>query len=229
MCDLGLVVPGLGEDPKGPGPFWTEAAGHPAVEVLVQAEQPAASPLTERLRERVSWPHPGRRPEDQDDPVFAEGLAAAVELEQAAPGTLEARVPPGQADAFRRRRGRPPPARRPGRPDAGPDRTAADPVGHPGAGLRPLPRDFYWSVVRPLPSAPKPAARLGSVVHRLLERRARNLPDLLETDELADDRPGGHLAPELIERASRNVAATRYATLRHPRPRSASSSASAPG
>jgi DNA helicase-2/ATP-dependent DNA helicase PcrA len=74
------------------------------------------------------------------------------------------------------------------------------------------PRDFYWSVVRPLPSAPKPAARLGSVVHRLLERRARNLPDLLDTD----DRPGGHLAPELIERASRNVAATRYASLPPP-------------
>ena len=74
------------------------------------------------------------------------------------------------------------------------------------------PRDFYWSVVRPLPSAPKPAARLGSVVHRLLERRARNLPDLLD----ADDLPGGHVAPELIEQASRNFAATRYATLPPP-------------
>jgi DNA helicase-2/ATP-dependent DNA helicase PcrA len=204
--------------PKGPGPFWTEAAGHPAVEVLVQAEQPAASPLTERLRERVSWPHPGRRPEDQDDPVFAEGLAAAVELEQAAPGTLEARVPPGQADAFR------------AAVEAGHHLLDAARVDPTPARTEPprilsviqvldyarCPRDFYWSVVRPLPSAPKPAARLGSVVHRLLERRARNLPDLLETDELADDRPGGHLAPELIERASRNVAATRYATLPPP-------------
>src|SRR4029450_13329878 len=46
------------------------------------------------------------------------------------------------------------------------------------------PRDFYWSVVRPLPSPPKAAARLGIVVHRLLERRARSLPDLLDTDDL---------------------------------------------
>ncbi|HEX2158898.1 MAG TPA: ATP-dependent DNA helicase [Actinomycetes bacterium] len=200
--------------PKGPGPFWREAADHPAVEVLVQADQPAASPLTERLRERVSWPHPGRRPEDQDDPVFSEGLAEAVELERAAPGTLEARVPPGQADAFR------------AGIEAGRHLLDAARVDLTAVRVEPprilsviqvldyarCPRDFYWSVVRPLPSAPKPAARLGSVVHRLLERRARNLPDLLDTD----DRPGGHLAPELIERASRNVAATRYASLPPP-------------
>ncbi|HEV3462392.1 MAG TPA: ATP-dependent DNA helicase [Actinomycetota bacterium] len=193
--------------PKGPGPFWREAADHPAVEVLVQADQPAASPLTERLRERVSWPHPGRRPEDQDDPVFSEGLAEAVELERAAPGTLEARVPPGQADAFR------------AGIEAGRHLLDAARVEPPRIlsviqvlDYARCPRDFYWSVVRPLPSAPKPAARLGSVVHRLLERRARNLPDLLDTD----DRPGGHLAPELIERASRNVAATRYASLPPP-------------
>jgi DNA helicase-2/ATP-dependent DNA helicase PcrA len=78
------------------------------------------------------------------------------------------------------------------------------------------PRDFYWSVVRLLPAAPKPAARLGSVVHRLLERRARNLPDLLDADDLADDRPGGQVAPELIDRATRNFAATPYASLPPP-------------
>jgi DNA helicase II / ATP-dependent DNA helicase PcrA len=205
---------GSEKTPKGPGPFWNEAAGHPAVEVLVRADQPAASPLTERLRERVSWPHPGRRPEDTDDPVFGEGLAAAVELERAAPGTLEARVPPGQADAFR------------AAAEAGRHLLDAARVDPTPARVKPprilsvsqvldyarCPRDFYWSVVRPLPSAPKPAARLGSVVHRLLERRARNLPDLLDTDDLA----GGHLAPELIEQAGRNFAATRYATLPPP-------------
>ncbi len=205
---------GSEKTPKGPGPFWNEAAGHPAVEVLVRADQPAASPLTERLRERVSWPHPGRRPEDEGDPVFGEGLAAAVELERAAPGTLEARVPPGQADAFR------------AAAEAGRHLLDAARVDPTPARVKPprilsvsqvldyarCPRDFYWSVVRPLPSAPKPAARLGSMVHRLLERRARNLPDLLDTDDLA----GGHLAPELIEQASRNFSATRYATLPPP-------------
>jgi DNA helicase II / ATP-dependent DNA helicase PcrA len=209
---------GSDKTPKGPGPFWNEAADHPAVDVLVRADQPAASPLTERLRTRVSWPHPGRRPEDEDDPVFPEGLAEAVERERVVPGTLEARVPPGQADAFR------------AAAEAGRHLLQAARVAPTPARVEPprilsvsqvltyarCPRDFYWSVVRPLPAAPKPAARLGSVVHRLFERRARSLPDLLDADDLAGDRPGGHAAPDLVERASRNFAATPYATLPPP-------------
>ena len=204
--------------PKGPGPFWNEAADHPAVDVLVRADQPATSPLTERLRARVSWPHPGRRPEDEDDPVFPEGLAAAVELERAGPGTLETRVPPGRADAFRA-------AAEAGRHLL--DAARVDPASARVVPPRILsvsqvltyarcPRDFYWSVVRPLPAPPRTAARLGTMVHRLLERRARSLPDLLDTDDLAGDRPGGHATPELIERATRNFAATRYAGLPPP-------------
>ena len=222
---------GSEKTPKGPGPFWNEAAGHPAVDVLVRADQPAASPLTERLRERVSWPHPGRRPEDTDDPVFAEGLAEAVELERAAPGTLEARVPPGQADAFR------------AAAEAGRHLLDAARVDPTPARVEPprilsvsqvldyarCPRDFYWSVVRPLPSAPKPAARLGSVVHRLLERRARSLPDLLDTDDLTATarRPRRSRADRAGHPQLRGHPLRRPSP--HPRPRSASSSASAPG
>jgi DNA helicase II / ATP-dependent DNA helicase PcrA len=209
---------GSEKTPKGPGPFWTEAARHPAVEVVVRADQPAVSPLTERLRARVSWPPPGRRPEDEDDPVFPEGLADAVELERAAPGTLEARVPPGRADAFRA-------AVAAGRHLL--HEARVDPAASAVAPPRILsvsqvltygrcPRDFYWSVVRPLPSAPKPAARLGAVVHRLLERRARSLPDLLDADDLGDERPGRLADPDLVERATRNFAATPYADLPPP-------------
>ena len=147
------------------------------MDVLIQAEQPAASPLTERLRERVSWPHPGRRPEDADDPVFPEGLAAAVELERAVPGTLESRVPPGQADAFRAAAEAGLPARR-GRADLTPARVEPPRILSVSQVLdyARCPRDFYWSVVRPLPTAPKPAARLGAVVHRLLEQRPAASP-----------------------------------------------------
>jgi DNA helicase II / ATP-dependent DNA helicase PcrA len=70
--------------------------------------------------------------------------------------------------------------------------------------------------VRPLPSPPRPAARLGSVVHRLLERRARNLPDLLDLDDLGGDQPGGVVAPDLVERAVANFSASRYAGLPAP-------------
>jgi DNA helicase-2/ATP-dependent DNA helicase PcrA len=208
---------GSEKTPKGPGPFWREAADHPAVEVLARAEEPATSPLTERLRARVRWPPDARRPDELADPLFPEGLAGAVELERAEPGTLAARVPPGQDDAYR------------AAVDAG--GTLADAARHRPAAPALLPprilsvsqvltyarcpRDFYWSVVRPLPAPPKPAARLGSVVHRLLERRARNLPDLLDPDGL-DDRPGGAAPPELVERAARNFAASRYAALPAP-------------
>ena len=209
---------GSEKTPKGPGPFWSEAAGHPAVEVLVRADQPATSPLTERLRARVSWPPDARRPEDERDPVFPEGLAGAVELERAEPGALEQRVPLGQADAFQAATA----AGRhllhaarfgPAAPAVAPPRILS--VSQVLTYAR-CPRDFYWSVVRPLPTAPKPAARLGAVVHRLLERRARSLPDLLDADDLGADRPGGVAAPDLVERASRNFAATRYADLPPP-------------
>jgi DNA helicase II / ATP-dependent DNA helicase PcrA len=150
--------------------------------------------------------------------VFPESLAEAVERERAGPGTLEARVPPGQADAFRAaaEAGRhlldgarvdPTPAR------VDPPRILS--VSQVLTYAR-CPRDFYWSVVRPLPAAPKPAARLGSMVHRLLEQRARSLPDLLDADDLAGDGPGGHAPPDLVERATRNLAATRYVNLPPP-------------
>jgi ATP-dependent DNA helicase UvrD/PcrA len=208
---------GSEKTPKGPGPFWNEAADHPAVDVLIRAEQPAASPLTERLRARVHWPPAGRRPEDTDDPVFPEGLAEAVERERDAPGTQEARVPPGQADAFRA-------AAEAGRHLLDTARVAPTPARVEPPRILSVsqvltyarcPRDFYWSVVRPLPSAPRPAARLGTVVHRLLERRARSLPDLLDADDYAGE-GGGHADPGLIERATGNFAATRYASLPPP-------------
>jgi DNA helicase-2/ATP-dependent DNA helicase PcrA len=204
--------------PKGPGPFWREAADHPAVEVLVRAEVPPASPLTERLRARVSWPPAGRRPGEETDPLFPDGLAAAVRLARTEPGALAARVPPGQEDAFR------------AAVAAGGHLLDASRAGPEAPPLLPprilsvtqvltyarCPRDFYWSVVRPLPSPPKPAARLGSIVHRLLERRVRNLPDLLDPDDLGGDQPSGVAEPELVERATRNFAASRYARLPAP-------------
>jgi DNA helicase-2/ATP-dependent DNA helicase PcrA len=208
---------GSEKTPKGPGPFWREAADHPAVEVVARAEEPATSPLTERLRARVRWPPNARRPDELADLLFPEGLAGAVELERARPGTLAARVPPGQDDAYRAAvdagGALADAARhRPAAPALLPPRILS--VGQVLTYAR-CPRDFYWSVVRPLPSPPKPAARLGSLVHRLLERRARNLPDLLDPDGL-DDRPGGAAPPELVERAARNVAASRYAALPAP-------------
>ena len=237
---------GSEKTPKGPSPFWREAADHPAVEVLTRAEEPPASPLTERLRARVGWPPPARLPDDLADPLFPEGMAAAVELARGDPATLAARVPPGQVDAYQAAL------------EAGRHLLQASHTDSAAPALAPprilsvsqvltyarCPRDFYWTVVRPLPEPPRPAARLGAVVHRLLERRARaatgqdpTVPGppaagppldrapqvngrwlsgaLVDLDDVGDQ-PGGAAEPGLVERAARNFAATRYADMDPP-------------
>src|SRR5207244_9923216 len=45
------------------------------------------------------------------------------------------------------------------------------------------PRQFYWSVVRPLPRQSSAAARLGTEVHRWIEARADRQLVLVEPDE----------------------------------------------
>ncbi len=210
---------GSEKTPKGPSPFWQEAARHPAVTVVARAAEPPASPLAEALRAKVHWPPPARRPEELADPLLPEGLAAAVELARRDPAALAGRVPPGEADAFE--------------VAVAAGRHLIETTNGEAAAPAPLPprllpvtqvltyarcpRDFYWTVVRPLPSPPRPAAaRLGSVVHRLLERRARGLPDLVDLDGLGGDVPGGIAEPGLVERAKRNFAATPYAHLPPP-------------
>jgi len=209
---------GSDKTPKGPGPFWREAADHPAVDVLVRAEEPAASPLPERLRSRVHWPPPARRPADARDPLFPEGWAGAVELARDDPAALAARVPPDQGEAFQAALA----AQRhqielasahdaPTRPEAPRILSVTQVLTYDRC-----PQAFYWTVVRPLPAPPRPAARLGTVVHRLLERRARGLPDLVDVGDLGGEPAGTAAQPGLVERAARNFAATRFARLAAP-------------
>ena len=205
---------GSEKTPKGPSLFWEEAAGHPAATVLARAGQPAASPLAERLRDRVQWPPPARRPEETADPLFPEGVAAAVELARHNPAAIAERVPPTQAAEFEAALA----AARNLQATAGDARPAAPlpprilSVSQVLVYAR-CPRDFYWTVVRPLPTQPRAAARLGTVVHRLLERRARGLPDLVDVGDLGGEGPAGFAEPGLVERATRNFATTPYASI----------------
>ena len=48
------------------------------------------------------------------------------------------------------------------------------------------PKRFYWSSVRPLPRFSGPAARIGTDVHRWIERRASGQGRLLEADDAVD-------------------------------------------
>jgi len=208
---------GSEKTPKGPSPFWREAAEHPAVTVVAQAAKPEASPLTAALRAKVRWPQPARRPEELEDPLLPEGVGAAVELARRDPDAVVRRLPASEVDAYDA-------AVEAGRHliDASNGEALAPPLPPRVLSVTQVltyarcPRDFYWTVVRPLPSPPRPAARLGSVVHRLLERRARSLPDLVDLDGLGGDLPAGVAEPVEVARAKRNFAATRYAQLPPP-------------
>jgi DNA helicase-2/ATP-dependent DNA helicase PcrA len=48
------------------------------------------------------------------------------------------------------------------------------------------PKRFYWTSVRPLPRFSGPAARIGTEVHRWIERRASGQGRLLEADDVVD-------------------------------------------
>jgi DNA helicase-2/ATP-dependent DNA helicase PcrA len=48
------------------------------------------------------------------------------------------------------------------------------------------PKRFYWSSVRPLPRFSGPAARIGTEIHRWIERRSAGQGQLLEIDETPD-------------------------------------------
>jgi DNA helicase II / ATP-dependent DNA helicase PcrA len=59
------------------------------------------------------------------------------------------------------------------------------------------PKRFYWTSVRPLPRFSGPAARIGTEIHRWIERRSSGQGQLLELDDAPDltseelaDRPG---------------------------------------
>jgi DNA helicase-2/ATP-dependent DNA helicase PcrA len=48
------------------------------------------------------------------------------------------------------------------------------------------PKQFYWTRVRPLPRFSGPAARIGTEIHRWIERRAAGQGRLLEADDVVD-------------------------------------------
>jgi DNA helicase-2/ATP-dependent DNA helicase PcrA len=74
------------------------------------------------------------------------------------------------------------------------------------------PKRFYWSNVRPLPRFSGPAARIGTEIHRWIERRAGGQPSLLEMDDVPDltlDELAGE--PGKTERLKERFLSSRFA------------------
>jgi len=72
------------------------------------------------------------------------------------------------------------------------------------------PRQFYWTVVRPLPRRSSAAARIGTEVHRWIEQRAGRQLALIEPD--AEDGAGDH-GPSVTARLQDSFLAGPWAAL----------------
>jgi DNA helicase-2/ATP-dependent DNA helicase PcrA len=74
------------------------------------------------------------------------------------------------------------------------------------------PKRFYWTSVRPLPRFSGPAARIGTEIHRWIERRSSGQGQLLELDD-APDLTSEELAdqPGKIDRLRQAFLASRFA------------------
>ena len=148
-------------------------------------------------RERFVRTGPSRRRPDDADELFADGWRHAA-LDSVAIGgvqpTLLDAAEPGGARAVRGARGRaaasrrvPAGARGSGRRMARRDRWRGAPCRSSGViDYARCPKRFYWTAVRPLPRFSGPAARIGTEVHRWIERRASGQAVLLEVDETPD-------------------------------------------
>jgi ATP-dependent DNA helicase UvrD/PcrA len=191
-------------DPFEPGPFYKQIAGHSSCDVLFAAECPEDSPLVEHRRARAgSWPPPSG---PVADPLFPAGWHAAATSGDVS--SLIESLPPGERASFeeslRADRERIALVR---------ERAIADPRAALPRSLsvsamldyERCPKLFYWGHVRPLPRRPSAAARLGTEVHRWIERRdLDSRATLFEIDEPPDldlsERAGGGGARDTLRK-----------------------------
>lgn len=153
-------------EPLGPSEYWQEIRAFENVEVIVESECPAENPLLERRAERAKvWPPDARRPAD---PLFDDGLAAAVaaaRAETAPDGSLFPPVPESMTV-------------RPTMLNVTSIVTFAQ-----------CPKKFYWSYVRPLPRKSSAAARIGTIVHSWIEQEGKGQISLVDPAEFEERLP----------------------------------------
>lgn len=211
--------------PNGPGLFFLELAGAPATEsspemppnpaVSVRRYEPCpdVNPLRAQLEERAKeWPPSDGLP---PDPLFDSGWRRAAEEAVADPDLVDrvAAAKGVSADEFERAK----------------DEvarqlelvTAPAPPAKPDERLKTLsvssivqfarcPKQFYWTVVRPLPRRTSAASRVGQEIHRWIELRSigqkrlddpEEAPDLTP-EELGDELHDGeaHRSPERLKK-----------------------------
>ena len=206
--------------PRKPSRFLNELMAWGASTGSASVEQGPEDPGDENpmlgLREGFVRPWPGPARHQVADPLFSDGWRAAA-VEGVQPSLTEA-LSGADREAFEslaaERRALAAHLR---------EREALD--AEPG-GERPpttvsvggvvdyttCPKRFYWTSVRPLPRFSGPAARIGTEVHRWIERRASGQGQLLETDDpvdLTQEELAGD--PGRVERLRQSFLSSRFA------------------
>jgi DNA helicase-2/ATP-dependent DNA helicase PcrA len=208
--------------PKKPSRFLDELMAWGASTGSASVEQGPEDPGDQNpmlgLREGFVRPWPGPARSSATDPLFSEGWRSAA-IEGVQPSLTEA-LSGTDREAFESLA-----AER--RALAAHLREREDLDAEPG-GERPpttvsvggvvdyttCPKRFYWTSVRPLPRFSGPAARIGTEIHRWIERRASGQGQLLETDDpvdLTQEELAGD--PGRVERLRQSFLSSRFAGL----------------
>ncbi len=186
---------GEGETVKKPSVFfdeladWGEATGDASVD---RGPEPSVEHPAKGHRERLvrDWPGPARR--DDADDLFPGGWRAAA-MAGPAPASAVAALPDDERTSYETESGELRllaahllEAERPAEPAPWMPATIA--VSGVVDYAR-CPKRFYWSYVRPLPRFSGPAARIGTEIHRWIERRSSGQTTLIDLDEPPDLTP----------------------------------------
>ena len=206
--------------PKKPSLFldelmaWGASTGSASVEHGPEEPGPENPMLGLRARFVRPWPGPARP--DETDALFTGGWRAAA-IDGIQPSLVEA-LPSADRAAFEglaaERRALAAHLREREALDARPggERPPATVSVGGVVDYTTCPKRFYWTSVRPLPRFSGPAARIGTEIHRWIERRASGQGQLLETDD-AIDLTHEELAgdPGRVERLRQSFLASRFA------------------
>jgi DNA helicase II / ATP-dependent DNA helicase PcrA len=201
---------GRDDTAKGPSPFWNDLAvleDRGLVDVVRSDERPEANPMFEAMEGRRQWPPPARS--GMDDELFPDGWGPAADgvvsgeltIEGLVAGLGDAERTAAKASIARHKR----------------DLDVIAAAIEPKSGSQPkipevLSATSYvqvqngelsaWDLVRPLPSRPTAARRIGTEVHKRIEERSHGLSafaEETELDEPSEVSPPGRIG-EMLKR-----------------------------